>query len=193
MHLFLDIDETLIHTSTKKIESASFVFTLSEIKYYVLVRPGLTKFMQYVFKNFESVNIWTAATKEYAHIIMKHILTEKQYTKLKFFNTRTHIIAGAKPLSVIFRNKEAIALGIKPENTIMIDDKPSVLKHNEGNGIVIPAWRGDDTDKYLLKLIVVMKGILEHKIKIESNTKYLKLVDITDTEREREHEHDKTK
>lgn len=180
MHLFLDIDETLIHTSLKPVKTPDFTFVLGGDTYYVLLRPGLKKFLSFVFKNFESVNIWTAATKEYAHIIMKHILTEAQFKKLGFFNTRAHTIAGSKPLSLVFKSETAKKAGIKPDNTIMIDDKTTVLKWNPGNGIVLPAWTGDVNDKYLLKLVIVLKGILEHKLIIDPKTKYLELTEITD-------------
>lgn len=164
----------------KPVKNPDFTFVLNNDTYYVLLRPGLKKFLSFVFKNFESVNIWTAATKEYAHIIMRRVLSEAQFKKLGFFNTRNHTIAGSKPLSLVFKSEAAKKVGIRPDNTIMIDDKITVLKWNPGNGIVLPAWTGDTTDKYLLKLVIVLKGILEHKLVIDPKTKYLQLTDITD-------------
>lgn len=183
MHLFLDIDETLIHSSQQKVTANNcFVINLSagdSGRYYVQTRPGLKKFLSFAFKNFKSVNIWTAATHDYAHAIIRRIMTDAQYKSLKFFNTRRNIVEGSKPLFTVFRTKRAQELGIRPENTIMIDDKLCVMQWNTGNGIVVPEWKGDENDTYLYKLMIVLKGILNYQIPTDSSSKHLVLSEIT--------------
>ncbi len=167
MNIVLDIDETLIHAVTRKHKDSKF--TIKFVKgeqYYILVRPGLKSFLRYVFKNFKSVNIWTAATKEYAIAILSHILTKTQISKLKFFNTRKQCRPdGSKPLMSIFNTPHAIKSNINKNNTLMVDDKEYVLKHNKGNGIIIPAWLGNPNDDALSRLIVLFDVILSSKLR----------------------------
>ena len=163
MNIVLDIDETLIHAVTRKNKNASFSikFNTGE-QYYILVRPGLKKFLRYVFKNFKTVNIWTAATKDYAIAIMSNILTKQQISRLKFFNTRKQCSTdGSKPLIDIFGTAQAKKLGITRSNTLMIDDKPDVVKHNKGNGIIVQPWLGNQKDNSLDRLTLLLDVILK--------------------------------
>lgn len=182
-NVILDIDETLIHTRTqdKKISGrrADLSFNIGSETYYVYYRPGLKEFLNFVFDNFSTVNIWTAATRVYAQKILTNILSSKQRAKLTFFNSREHTVDGAKPLSLVFRNEAAKKHGILPSNTIIIDDRSDVSRHNPGNAIIIPPWKGQ-TDTYLLKLIVVLQGILKHKLITDVTNSHLYLRDITD-------------
>jgi hypothetical protein len=49
-------------------------------------------------------------------------------------------------------------------NTVMIDDRKDVLRDNPGNGILIPAWKGQVGDTYLAKLIIILDGIFHHNL-----------------------------
>jgi TFIIF-interacting CTD phosphatase-like protein len=169
MNIVLDIDETLIHAVSRKHKDAAFSIKFNTggniEQYYILQRPGLKAFLKFVFNNFATINVWTAATKDYAIAIMSKILTRKQISSLRFFNTRKQCsVDGSKPLNDIFNTKEAKGLNIMRHNTLMIDDKVEVVKHNKGNGIIVPAWNGNKKDNALHRLTILLDTILKSKL-----------------------------
>jgi TFIIF-interacting CTD phosphatase-like protein len=175
MHIVLDLDETLISASPvrTKEHQVDFKFQLDDgSTYYVSKRPGLPSFLSYVFKRFESVSIWTAATSPYAHKILSAIMTPEQFKRLKFFYTRDRLRhektgKSSKPLAYMFSDKNA--QGMKACNTVMIDDRESVAIHNPGNLLVIPTWnpwKGTESDTWLYKLTVILEGLLQLKEEI---------------------------
>jgi TFIIF-interacting CTD phosphatase-like protein len=167
-NIILDIDETLIHTSSKFQPDTAFSFKIEAETYFVSLRPNLRKFLQFCFTNFETVSIWTAATERYAYAIMTRILDKRQQQKLRFFHTRKHLVDYAKPLDLIFTRPDAIKMDIRPYNTVIIDDKIEASKFNLGNTIIVPPWCGGP-DTNLFKLIIVLKGIQEHGFFTDSN------------------------
>ena len=177
MNIILDIDETLIHAvslQNKQKNKNSFtvkVGTKNNLEIYrVYRRPHLSKFLNFVFANFKTVNIWTAATKDYAIKIMKSILTKSQFSRIKFFNSRQQCTStGIKPLREIFKTKQASTLNINKYNTIMIDDKKEVLVKNKGNGIVVSAWDSDSNDNSLLRLMYLLKTIIDNNLMTTGN------------------------
>jgi TFIIF-interacting CTD phosphatase-like protein len=169
MHLVLDLDETLISVSMNPIKDPDFKFSLQGTIYYGKKRPGLDLFLTFAFKRFQTVNVWTAATWEYAHRVLNHIMTAEQRSRLAFFKTRKDLAAFNegpyyKPLEKIFSDPKAKKLGLTKANTIMIDDRDDVLRDNPGNGIMIPPWKGRKNDKYLPKLLIVLDGALHHNL-----------------------------
>lgn len=178
-NVVLDLDETLIHSYITPVK-CDFKIDLQDNIYYVKKRPGLAKFLVYLFRKFKTVSVWTAATQDYAVQVIANIFTKKQREKLKFFHTRRHTRMGTKPLEMIFNSKEAKRLNINQNNTVIIDDKSEVVYYNPGNGIIVPAWHGNPSDTYLAKLIIVLSGIIRHRMITDSNSIYLELRDITD-------------
>jgi len=162
MNVVLDLDETLIHVSTTRTNRRyDFEFVLGGIPYYGLKRPNLDLFLRYIFQACRSVSVWTAGTKDYAIAVLQHILTKEQRKALAFFKSRNDLVAVGngyhKPLKAIFTDPRAALYGLTAENTIMIDDREEVLQSNPGNGLLIPAWRGDMTDKYLSSAVLVLR------------------------------------
>ena len=179
MNIVLDLDETLIHTfdefSGYDIKP-DFTFKLSGYVFKVSKRPHLKEFIDWIFNHpqIKTVNIWTAATRDYARNVVRNILTPEQREKLHVFHTRKQVVKGTKPLHKIFGNK------LKKNNTIMIDDKAEIGINNPGNLIVIPAYFGDPKDNYLDYLSILIDLMINDKIKTnpEETTTYLKdLVD----------------
>jgi TFIIF-interacting CTD phosphatase-like protein len=108
--------------------------------------------------------VWTAATRPYAKQVLLGIMTPMQLKSLSFVKCRDDLKVAptgkyTKPLHRIFNTHPTI----KQHNTIMIDDKRSVMVDNLGNAIIVPAWTGDKTDKSLAQLTIVLSGILEHR------------------------------
>jgi TFIIF-interacting CTD phosphatase-like protein len=168
MNIVLDLDETLVSVTTSlntaSLTPVDFKFVITGQTYYVRKRPNLDKFLKYIFSKFKTVSVWTAATRPYALQVLAGIMTPLQIKSLSFVKTRDDLKVSSKgtytkPLHRIF-NAHSI---IKRHNTIMIDDKRSVMVENLGNAIIVPAWTGDVKDKSLAQLIIVLSGILENQ------------------------------
>lgn len=186
MHVVLDLDETLVSLVTKPVKGRKydFKFNIDNNVYYGKKRPSLSLFLKYLFKKFQTVSVWTAATRPYAIKVLDNILTTEQKNRLSFFLTREHLhtkLNGTytKPLSYIFSNNK---LGIKPSNTIIIDDRESAMADNVGNAIIIPQWKGEGRDTYLAKLMIIMDGILKYRshISFGNHQNVIKLSELTD-------------
>lgn len=193
MHIVLDLDETLIHAqicmnSNAQIcmnSNADFNFELSGVTYYISKRPGLTNFLNFAFGHFESVSVWTAATAEYAHMILQHIMTRAQRSSLLFLKTRNdlqhHPEKNCKPLQLMFDDARAKNIKMRSTNTIMIDDRENVMAANYGNGLLIPAWNGNKDDIALYQLIIILKIILDNNLRMGNFDRVIKLSDIVIT------------
>jgi carboxy-terminal domain RNA polymerase II polypeptide A small phosphatase len=172
MHIVLDLDETLIHVSTTPIfDKPDFTFSINGLKYYGRRRPGLEVFLKYVFSNFDTVSVWTAGVKQYAQRVIDKIMTPTQRKQLAFFYTRANLSVMSngmynKPLETIFMTPKAQKMGIKHDNTIMVDDRGEVLQANPGNGIEISSWTGHHQDRCLWQLIIIIDGLLKNNFKV---------------------------
>lgn len=159
VHLILDLDETLIHTfeitkqfSKKNASIADFYFNIDGQYFWVVKRPGLDLFLEFAFKYFQ-IGIWTAADKEYAKQICKHILSLDQLHKIKFIYSRNfcHLDRNqsppcfTKPLQKIFE----LFPTFNSRNTIMIDNTLHVMKYNPYNGVHISDFTGQSDDSTL--------------------------------------------
>lgn len=177
MNIILDLDETLVSVTIKPLRVFDFKFALADqmtgqpVTYYVLKRPNLDIFLKYIFKNFKSVAIWTAATRPYAVKVLQGIMTSVQLESLSFVKCRTDLKVDAsgaysKPLHRVFQTHPVI----KKHNTLMIDDRRSVLVENLGNAIIVPAWKGIGTeDPSLAQLIIILNGILQYQEVLDFN------------------------
>ena len=87
MNIFLDLDETLIGTMVSENWDGSDIFNPHP-------RPYLKQFLHFVFKNFETVNIFTAATEEWFNEINTYILSprlmENETEKYEFSIVKTN-------------------------------------------------------------------------------------------------------
>ena len=182
-HIILDLDETIINISDKPSKNDHFNFKIGAHMYYGQKRPGLDDFLTGIFALFESVNIWTAATHDYADNVIRCIMTPTQRAQLKFMFSREKLQVAkngsySKPLRKLFITKEAIALGMNRTNTIMIDDREEMFKNNKGNGIVIPPWTRGSNDQYLYDLLVILQDICAMNACVSSAKKPLFLKDF---------------
>ena len=179
MNLVLDLDESLIHSVTEKPigikKSSYFSFEIYGTTYYVIKRPGIKELFCYIFKTFDTVSIWTAATKEYAERVIENIFTKAQVKKLYLKKFRTHLVKGDKVLDTIFESNKSF----NKSNTLLIDDKPYVTGKNYGNTIVIPEFLGDSEDDYIYKLIIILQGFMDHGLS-SGWDEPLFLADVTD-------------
>jgi TFIIF-interacting CTD phosphatase-like protein len=188
MNIILDLDETLVSVTTKPVRVFDFKFSIIDqltnqpVTYYARKRPNLEIFLKYIFKNFSSVAVWTAATKQYASKVIQGIMTNEQINALAFVKCRDDLKVDAtgtytKPLHRVFQTHPVI----KKHNTLMIDDRRSVLVENLGNAIIVPAWKGHPSDDpSLAQLIIILNGILQYRdvIDFQSHKEVIFLKDL---------------
>ena len=145
--LVLDLDETLIHTSTfpphKDVKSLKFDHD-GKID-YVFLRPDVEAFLERVAQMFE-VFIFTASTKAYADPILDQLCPQidqchrfyRDSCKFSSKKVKKDLTKFGKPLSQV----------------IMIDDNRHMKDTYPGNTIFIDRWNGTPYDDTLMNTIM---------------------------------------
>lgn len=153
-NIVLDLDNTLISAEptedfpfnnqkiVKKTNSFSDRWNMDD--YYIVVeRPHLQEFLDFLFKNY-NVSVWTAATKDYALFIVKHILLKKPNRKLDWIMFSYHCdlsydkFGPSKDLRMLW--DEFGLKGFNSDNTLIIDDLNEVYDCQPDNCINIKAF-----------------------------------------------------
>ena len=153
--IVLDIDETLIHASSRRPKQFHFIVNVNGDKYYVRKRPHLRKFLITVFSKFRYVAIWTAASQEYALEVISKVLTKSQANRLLFFWTREQCMVDKhgmfkKPLKYVWQSFP----NLNKSNTVMIDNNAYVMSLNRANGVLVPDFNNySEKDVHLMFLI----------------------------------------
>jgi hypothetical protein len=130
----------------------------SQIAYKIVSRPGLQQFLTFLFDNF-NVSVWTAATKDYCLFVTEHIvIAGNNNRKLDyiFFNYHGNVStklkkSGPKMLTLLWEDFKLP--GYNKDNSVIIDDNPSVYSPQKENCIYIPEFNFSDPncvkDNYL--------------------------------------------
>ena len=167
-NIILDLDETLLLTTVKscKIKELGLLTdpNLVELRsrlYYLdledvtsirgqgfrnimwgIKRPYLDQFLTFCFQYFANVCVWTAGIDGYGHRICEEIFRGIGTPALIYTrsNTITERKIVVKPLTNMFNSPEGKRLGLREENTIILDDRQSAYLKNPNNGILIPAY-----------------------------------------------------
>lgn len=170
--VILDLDETLISSAS----STEFIYDLERDKldkfryfktlgsYTTFVRPHLDDFLDVLFKNFD-VAVWTAATGEYAKVIIEKCILTKPDRELKFVFHREHcrlserVFGGTKNLQLVW----TIFPEYDSSNTLLIDDLDETYHLQPNNVIHAEKFKYSDenseNDLYLLKLFIMFEDI----------------------------------
>jgi len=165
--LILDLDETLIHATTKKLSTdPDFIYA----DYYIYRRPYLDLFLIDMSLHFQ-LAIWSSADDQYVNDIVKSI--QLQGLTFEFIWGRSRCTprrdydldryVHEKRLKKV--KKQGFTLG----RTLIVDDSPEKTKDNFGNAIYIKPFTGNSDDSELLDLAIYLKTIkdVEHVRRIE--------------------------
>lgn len=121
----LDLDATLFHTEYYSINDKVpeelkmlYNFKIDNTTYYTRKRPYLDQFIEYCIKSFDTINIFTSASTDYANHLIELLKIPKD--KMGYIKTR--------PYTVCDRSiKEFERLHLKRiNNSLIIDDQPLV-------------------------------------------------------------------
>ena len=140
--LVLDLDETLVHFSTK------------DTKF--LIRPHAYDFI-YNLSFFFEIVIFTAAQQEYADWILDR-LDQKKIISKRFYRKNCEI-------SKLSHNKNLNKIQKNLDNIIIVDNFPQNFEKQRGNGICIKSWFGDFEDKTLVFLENDLLNMINQKPK----------------------------
>jgi TFIIF-interacting CTD phosphatase-like protein len=150
-----------------------------------LKRPHLNKFIDFCFKYFAKVIVWTAGTYEYGHTIVDQIFT----------NQRPHLVWTRKDCEIIETgpskgeySKPISKLGLDPKKVVTLDDKIFTGIENPNNIFVCPGYypnvgKGEeinveriyrkDKDRFLLEF---MDFMLKREVMNTSDLRNVELV-----------------
>jgi len=184
INIFLDLDQSIISgeilqeedeedeeeiydIESNKHKAINFDFHNMENYYVIFGRPGLQKFLDYLFQNF-NVSVWTAASKDYAlFIIDKLVLAERPERKLDYVFFSYHckisnkLKNGSKDLSILWDIYKLP--GYTKQNTYILDDYDEVYNTQPENTLIAPPFYFTDgnseEDDFLHNLVSKLKKL----------------------------------
>jgi len=154
--LILDLDETLIHGAKEKL---NYEPACVAPWCFLYKRPFVEEFLTFCKEHFK-VAIWTTASPEHAEMALGQIC-EPDYP-FEFIWTSNRCTQARDRLGMddygsgyhwVKDLKKVKRLGFKLEQTIMLDDTPSMLERQYSNLIPIKRFKGESEDRELLKLM----------------------------------------
>jgi len=166
--LVLDLDGTLVHSSTTPIPTGyhfSITFEGHERpSYYVLKRPGVDDLLQQLgATGLYEIVLFTAASKEYSDAMVDMLLDSLPAIDSRYPNKNRDIIPPTHRLSishcakvegVLGYMKDLSVLGRDLKNVIFADSFSSSYHLQPKNAIPINPWKGEDFgDKAIFKIL----------------------------------------
>ena len=148
-NILLDLDMTLIESSNPdeidmkdvkvKAKLQGFDFKNMDDVYVVVGRPGLQKFLDFLFANF-NVSVWTAASKDYALFIIDHFMLTNDKRELDFVLFDHHCdisedqVGEIKKISLLWSLFNMV--GYTRSNTLIIDDNIEDVYNHQPSSVV---------------------------------------------------------
>jgi CTD small phosphatase-like protein 2 len=153
--LVLDLDETLIHSSSIPIENPDDVVFLNsggqKKPLFVKYRPGLFEFLNRVSLKFELV-IFTASTRDYAEQVINKFDCQRRLLKYRFYREDCTDHSGQYV-------KDLGKLGRDLSKVIILDNSITAFLYQLNNGIPIASWFNDPNDRELEKACFLLEQL----------------------------------
>jgi RNA polymerase II subunit A small phosphatase-like protein len=159
--LVLDLDETLVHTvSRRHVEDVGRAPDFEiDAEHVVYRRPHVQEFLEWCLTRFADVGVWTAGTRPYALEVLPHVCDHDSLSFIwgrdrctwhRNFDVETeglwsegHWLKDVRKLR---------RLGYARAKTICVDDTPMNFKRSYGNCVPVPSYTGSEDDDLLPKL-----------------------------------------
>jgi CTD small phosphatase-like protein 2 len=179
--LVLDLDETLIHFFSSKVEikgDPHYGYFSSDEEYglfnnyllnderncYEFLRVGMFLLRPYVkqflreLNNYYEIVIFTTGTKEYCDRVLQMLDLDNNLIKYRLY--KHHIALKDINVSV----KDLTLLGRDLSKTIIVDNLEGNFRRQPDNGLPIITWKGDINDFSLKFLTNILKNIVINKV-----------------------------
>ena len=162
--LILDLDETLIHATTRKLNyKETYLFE----RYFVYTRPHLNWFLNEISNHFR-IGVWSAADENYVSAIVAQILPNNLKLEIMWGQSWCNYNYDNENNTYVYEKKlnELTKLNFKLNEIILVDDSLHNIKLNGGNAIFIRPFTGDQNDqelKILFDNLVTFKDTAELK------------------------------
>lgn len=159
--LIFDLDETLIHASTTRLNRDAD-FHVGD--FYIYKRPNVDCFLDKYFNKYQ-IAIWSSADDDYVKETIQRLIPNN--SRLEFIWTRLNcsVKVVKKPLLEGFEGggyykeyqkikplRKVRQKGIGIKAMLIIDNSPYKVAENRDNALVIPSFEGDESDDELFKL-----------------------------------------
>jgi len=155
--LILDLDETLVYSTTKALGHPC---DFQVVPFFVYRRPFLSEFLEIVSAAF-ILAVWTSSTLEYAESVVSEVFSESQ---LEFLWARERC---TRRYDLEFREhywikdlKKVRRAGYNLNRVLFVDNTSRKLERNYGNRVVVHDFEGDLEDmelpalaKYLISIV----------------------------------------
>lgn len=155
--LVLDLDETLVHSTTEPCDNADFTFQVffnkKEHTVYVRQRPFLQTFLERAAELFEII-VFTASQSIYAAQLLDILDPDKKLISRRVYRESCIFSDGCY-------TKDLTVLGVDLAKIAIIDNTPQVFRLQVDNGIPINSWFDDPTDSALISLIPFLETLAE--------------------------------
>ncbi|KAI3466773.1 hypothetical protein Pfo_023436 [Paulownia fortunei] len=152
--IFLDLDETLVH-STASFPPEKYDFVVrpvidgEKVEFYVLKRPFVDEFLNFLSHNFEIV-VFTAGIEEYASLVLDRLDWRKLISHRLYRDSCKEVDGKfVKDLSEIGRELNRV---------MIVDDNPNSYQFQPDNAIPIKPFTDDLGDEELKRLIQFFEG-----------------------------------
>lgn len=167
----MEDDDRQYDIEENKKKAIEFNFQNMEGVFVIFERPGLQKFLDFLFENFD-VSVWTAASQDYASFIVKNIVIgEHKERKLDHFlfyyhgeKVNTLYNDTSKNLKMLWECYGLDAEGYNKDTVIILDDNEDVYKTQRDNCLIAKEFyfynEGSEKDDFLYKL----QGMIEKYI-----------------------------
>jgi Dullard-like phosphatase family protein len=148
--LFLDLDETLIHSDINcKYDKTDAIITLplddGASSFGIMIRPYVNEFLQYTSETFNVV-LFTAGIKSYADSIVDYLDPEKKYFSLRLYRD------SCIQFNNFYIKDLSIIPGFTEKDVIILDNCIFSFAVNLRNAILISSYYSDVNDRELLNV-----------------------------------------
>ena len=145
--IILDLDETLIHSTSKKLnEEEDFILE----QYFVYKRPNLDWFLQEISKHF-CIGIWSSADGIYVTNIAEKIIPNNLKLEIMWDKDWCDLTENKDDNSFFYekRLEKLTNLNLELESLLLVDDSLENYQINKNNAYKIKPFNGDKNDNEL--------------------------------------------
>jgi Dullard-like phosphatase family protein len=153
--IVLDLDETLVHSTTRPTPHYDFVINVYDesgrlCTFYVLCRPHLQHFIRKVSQWYD-VAVFTASKRLYADPVVDRI-DRKGVVRQRLYRDSCTEVAGCfmKDLSKVRAD---------PAKVLLVDNSPVCFSLCQNNAVPITGWVDDPNDTALLDILPFLEQV----------------------------------